>query len=65
MEKKRYTIEDARREIKESLAEGFGFDYVRIFINDLARGKDITWDESRQLMRELVTSDVFIGIGTL
>ena len=48
-----YTIDDARREVRECIEEGYGFDYIRIFLNDLARGKDITWEERMQIMREL------------
>lgn len=40
-----YTADDARREVKECLQEGYGFDYIRIFLNDLKRGGDITKDE--------------------
>lgn len=49
-----YTINDARREIKECFEEGYSFDYVRIFINDLRRGGDITKEESKQLFKELL-----------
>lgn len=52
-----YTINDARREIKECFEEGYGFDYVRIFINDLRRGGDITKEESKQLFEELLTKN--------
>ena len=62
---KRYTIEDARREVKECIEEGYGFDYIRIFLNDLARGKDITWEENKQLMIELLTAGIDTGFGTL
>lgn len=49
-----YTINDARREIREMQDEGYGFDAMRIFINDLRRGRDITEAEARQLMTELM-----------
>lgn len=49
-----YTIDNARRECKELFEEGYGFDVVRIFLNDLSRGKDITWDENRQIMHEIL-----------
>lgn len=49
-----YTINDARRECKECFAEGYDFNFVRIFLNDLARGKDITWSEHAELMKELL-----------
>ena len=49
-----YTAKDARREVRECLQEGYGFDYIRIFLNDLARGKDITWKENGEIMAELI-----------
>lgn len=50
-----YTVDDARRECKELFEEGYGFDAVRIFLNDLARGKDITWEENQEIMAEIIT----------
>lgn len=50
-----YTAEDARREVRECIQEGYGFDYIRIFLNDLARGKDITWAENGEIMDELLS----------
>ena len=50
----KYTIEDARREMRELKAEGYGFNGTRIFINDLYRGKDITKEEWQTLGRELL-----------
>lgn len=67
MIKHAYTVEDARREVREAIAEGYGFDYIRIFLNDLARGKDITWDENKQIMAELVNGEfgeVECSVGT-
>ena len=49
-----YTAQDARREVRECIDEGYGFDFIRIFLNDLSRGKDITWEENREIMRELI-----------
>lgn len=49
-----YTAEDARREVRECIEEGYGFDYIRIFLNDLARSKDITWDENLEILSELM-----------
>lgn len=49
-----YTINDARREIREMQDEGYSFDAMRIFINDLRRGRDITEAEARQLMTDLM-----------
>lgn len=61
-----YTAKDARRECKELFEEGYGFDAVRIFLNDLSRGKDITWEENREIMREILTGGFgeFVGFGT-
>ena len=49
-----YTIDDARRECKELFEEGYGFSSVRIFLHDLARGKDITWQECSQIIEEII-----------
>lgn len=43
------TIETAKTGINELFAEGYGPLAVEIYINDLRRGGDITWDESREL----------------
>lgn len=61
-----YTKADARRECKELFEEGYGFDAVRIFLNDLARGHDITWQEHREIMTEIINGDLgeFNGFGT-
>lgn len=60
----RYTIDDARREVKELKEEGYGFGAIRIFLHDLARGKDITWEENKQLMIELLSSGMDCSITT-
>lgn len=60
-----YTINDARREMKELFEEGYGWNAVRIFLNDLKRGKDITKEEHEQLMKELIESENFKGYSTL
>ena len=57
-----YTINDARREMRELLQEGYGFDAVRIFINDLVRGKDITNEDRKVLMRELIDGGFSWGV---
>lgn len=49
-----YTVDDARREVKECLEEGYGFNYIRIFLNDLTRSKDISSEESKQIMHDLI-----------
>ena len=59
-----YTINDARREMKELFEEGYGWNAVRIFLNDLKRGKDITKEEHEQLMKELIENENFKGYGT-
>lgn len=59
-----YTINDARREMKELFDEGYGWNAVRIFLNDLKRGKDITKEEHEQLMKELIENENFKGYGT-
>ncbi len=55
-----YTINDARREIKEMIEgpEYFSFTYIWIFLNDLRRSHDITADEQRTLLHELVEMDI-------
>ena len=63
-----YTAEDARREVRECVAGGYGFDYIRIFLNDLARGGDISREDARGIMRDLIDGnlgDVTISFGTL
>ena len=49
-----YTADDARREVRELIDEGYGFDYIRIFLNDLTRGRDITREDNVAIMREMV-----------
>lgn len=59
-----YTINDARREMKELFEEGYGWNAVRIFLNDLKRGNDITKEEHEQLMRELIEKEgVWLSFG--
>ena len=53
---KSYTIEDARREINEMIADGERWGYIRTFLNDLARAGDITWEESKTLSYEIIDS---------
>ena len=53
MIKHSYSIEDARREIKEIRERGYG-EYIWTFLMDLLRGKDITPDECRTLVREWI-----------
>ena len=63
-----YTAEDARREVRECVAEGYSFDYIRIFLNDLARGRDISWEDAREIMNDLISGklgDVEVTFGTL
>lgn len=49
-----YTAQDARREVRECIDEGYGFDYIRIFLNDLKRGGDITKEEWNEIFQELI-----------
>ena len=49
-----YTINDARREIREMIEEGYGFMAIQIFLKDLARSNDLTWAEVRVLTHELI-----------
>lgn len=65
---KTYTANDARREVEQALSEGYGFNFIRIFLNDLSRSKDITWEENGQIMSELINGkfgDVECSIWTL
>lgn len=61
-----YTINDAKRECKELFDEGYDFNSVRIFLYDLARGKDITWDEVKEIMVEIIDGKIgqFAGFST-
>ena len=61
-----YTAVDARRECNELFIEGYGFDAVRIFLNDLVRAKDITWQEHREIMGDIIIGKFgsFSGFGT-
>ena len=52
-----YTINDARRECRELFEEGYGFNAVRIFLNDLSRSNDISWEENKQIMHEIATGN--------
>ena len=54
MIKHSYSIDDARREIKELKEEGHNFGYIWTFLMDLVRGKDITTDECKVLIGEYV-----------
>ena len=63
-----YTAQDARREVRECIEEGYGFDYIRIFLHDLKRGGDITRDEWNEIFFELVDGklgDINCSYGTL
>lgn len=59
-----FTVDMARQGCKELLEEGYGFSGVRIYLNDLARSKDITWEENKQIMFELLDSGVDCSIAT-
>ena len=62
-----YTIDDARREARDLVEEGYGFDYIRCFLYDLARGNDITWDDVEVIMTEILLGEYSIdcAFGTL
>lgn len=45
-----YTKTDARREVDEMLRDNESLQYIKIFLNDLSRSKDITWDDNKELM---------------
>ena len=49
-----YTIDDAKREVRELIDEGYNFSAIRVFLNDLARSKDISWEENKQIMFSLI-----------
>lgn len=51
-----YGIDNARRECKELLKEGYG-SAVHVFINDLVRGGDITDDDRRTLLMEWASGE--------
>lgn len=54
MIKHAYNIEDARREVKELIQEGEDFHTIHVFLNDLARGEDITWNDVLVILKEIL-----------
>lgn len=54
MIKHAYTVEDARREVRELIEEGESFHYIHVFLNDLARGKDIEWSDVLDILKEIL-----------
>lgn len=64
MIKHAYTIDDARREVRESIEEGRCFTYIWIFLNDLVRGQDITKEERDILICEMAESDMEKSLNT-
>ena len=62
---KMFTVDTARQGCKELFEEGYGFTAVRIYLYDLARSKDITWDDVRQIMHEIMDSGVDCSFATL
>ena len=62
-----YTADNARRECKEMFDEGYGFSAVRIFLNDLVRGEDITPEERHAIMGEIFDGKLgaFDGFATI
>lgn len=59
----KYTADDARREVRELREQGYSFSAIRIFLNDLARSKDITWEDVTQIQMELI-DEIDCGIAT-
>ena len=53
----KYTEKDARREISEMIKDGETFSYIRIFLNDLSRSHDITWEENRQIQLDILSGN--------
>ena len=49
-----YDVNDARREVQEMFDEGEGFNSVRIFLNDLTRGKQITSKENMEIFTDII-----------
>lgn len=58
-----YTVKDAMREIEEMKEEGYGFGAIRIFLHDLARSKDITWNDVTEIEVKLM-NEMECGIST-
>lgn len=59
-----FTVDMARQGCKELLAEGYGFDAVRIYLNDLSRSDDITWEDCLRLKIEMLESGADCSMGT-
>lgn len=49
-----YNIKDARCEVKELIQEGESFHTIYVFLNDLARGGDIEWNDVLVIMKEML-----------
>ena len=49
-----YTIEDARREMREMKEEEYNYNQIRVFLNYLYGGKYIKREEWQMLGRELL-----------
>lgn len=47
------TVEYARREVRECLQNGCGLDYIGVFLSDLIRGGNITWQEAKEIVNDL------------
>lgn len=46
-------VDDVRKEVAECVDEGYGYGYIRIFLHDLARSHDITWQDVTNIELEL------------
>ena len=46
--------EDVRRAVRELIEEGYGDGYVRSFLNDMERDREIDYDDSREIAAEYI-----------
>ena len=49
-----YTAEDARREVQEAVDKGYGYNYIRIFLNGLVRSRKISIADNLDITGELL-----------
>lgn len=48
-----YTFENARNEAIELFNEGYSLFEIRVFLNDLSRSKDISWEDNQKIFIEI------------
>ena len=48
-----YTFENARNEAVELFNEGYSLFEIRVFLNDLSRSKDISWEDNQKIFIEI------------